>query len=141
MPHADRTKAWTINKLKAATARDLQMAIRLESADQFGRCQCCTCGKIANYKDMHSGHFLGGRTNSIVFREDNLHPQCPRCNHYLSGNLKAYQEYMLNKYGPEKVDELKRLQGKTLKFSREELIEMRIGYRERIKAEMKRLGA
>ena len=135
-----RTDAWSIPKLKGAAARDFQKAVRMEAADANGMCICVTCGARKHYKDMNAGHFVSGRSNGVLFVEENVHVQCVRCNKFLSGNQEAYTEFMLSTYGEETVDAIRAARHKTVQFSRDDLLRMRAGYRDRWKEQEKRLA-
>ena len=121
-------------------AADLQKAIRMESSNDKGICQCVTCGKRDHYKRMNAGHFIGSRVQSILFVEDNIHVQCVSCNQHESGNRDVYLAYMLETYGPEKVQELRALKHSGYKYTREQLADMRETYKARIKLQKARLG-
>lgn len=45
---------------------------------------------------MQAGHL---HHNVLDFDEKNIHCQCSRCNHYLSGNLQKYSARFIDKYG------------------------------------------
>ena len=139
MSESSRTKSWSLPKLKRKTAEDLQKAIRLEAANAEGIVECVTCGARREYRQMHAGHFIGGRTNSILFEESNVHPQCIRCNNFLGGNQESYAAYMVERYGANHVQYLHRLRGESWSWSREELLEMRERYRQRWKTAEARL--
>ena len=64
MPKA-KSKAWKAFSLYIRTRDSIN-----------GMCQCVTCGKVAPIKDMHAGHFLGGRSGSILFDEEMVFAQC-----------------------------------------------------------------
>ncbi len=66
---------------------------------------------------MHAGHFVQGRRNAVLFDERNVHPQCPGCNLYRSGNIINYYPFMLETYGQEVIDELKANKHKETKYS------------------------
>lgn len=70
---------------------------------------CFTCGKKAEGSGMHAGHFITGATCTakLYFDEMNVHAQCYHDNINLSGNWVVYEKNMIEKYGKEKVDELK----------------------------------
>jgi hypothetical protein len=53
---------------------------------------CYTCGKMLEPKETHAGHFIH---NKLDFDERNIHPQCPKCNTFLHGNLGAYAEHLI----------------------------------------------
>ena len=79
---------------------------------------CFTCGLRNNPKDTHCGHFIHGR---LDYNEMNLHCQCPRCNIFLNGNLVEYTMRMIEKYGKDKVDELRMEARKIHPFNRVEV--------------------
>jgi hypothetical protein len=112
----------------------------MESADKNGICQCVTCGKRDDYRKMNAGHFIGSRVQAILLVEDNIHVQCVHCNQHLSGNGAAYVEYMLENYGPEKIQELCTLRHSGYKYTREQLADLRDSYKARIKVQEKRLN-
>ena len=95
-----------------------------------------TCGKVCrwDHKGTHAGHFLAGRRNSILFEEDNVAPQCAHCNEHLSGAQGEYRKWMIAVRGIEIVEHLERLKQQSVSFSRDELVDMRIGYMARLKA-------
>lgn len=121
-------------------AKDLQKAIRMEAADDRGRCRCVTCGKLDDYKRMDAGHFIGSRRQSILFIEQNIHPQCKYCNRHLYGNPVEYEVFMVKRYGRKLVDELRALKNHIVKHTRDELADMRDGYKLRIKKQEGRLS-
>ena len=121
-------------------AKDLQLAIRMEAADSDGICQCVTCPNRGHYKTFHAGHFIPGRRMAVLFVEENVHPQCNRCNTYLSGNVTEYERFIVNTYGESVLESLRNLRHQQHKYTREELADMRDGYKKRIKIQKARLG-
>lgn len=105
---------------------------------KIGHCVCITCGKVLRWdsgiKGMHTGHFIQSRRNSILLEEDNVAPQCSRCNFYLSGNQQAFRKWMIYVRGEDVVTRLERLATESRTFGREELVDLRIGYAARLKA-------
>ena len=72
--------------------------------------ECCTCPRILPWKRMHAGHYFsrglaGG--SGTYFDERNIHLQCALCNAFEQGNPRAYDEFMLRKYGQTVIDELR----------------------------------
>ena len=104
---------------------------------RVGECVCVTCGAVHPWKGnqgkMHTGHFIGSRRNSILFEETNVAPQCALCNRHKNGMPQAFRAWMEFVRGKEEVERLERLRNTTRQFSREELVEMRLGYMERLK--------
>lgn len=86
-----KDKAWSV----------FSKYIRFKYADKDGYCQCVTCGVIKHWKEIHAGHFIDGRNNSVLFDERLVHPQCFHCNSKrpgcLNGNKVAYTLFMLKK--------------------------------------------
>ncbi len=129
----------------------LSKAIRLEAADFEGWCECVTCGATHQWKDVDAGHWIGGRRESILFLEDGINIQCHGCNRYHTRNpfsvsskqrsvSTAYNAYMFDTYGQNRMDELLKLNWKNKKYSLEELLEMIEGYKLRIKVAKKAKG-
>ena len=129
-----------LQTLANLVAKDLQKAIRMESSDDRGRCQCVTCGVVKSYKVMHAGHFVGGRTMGVLFDERNIHPQCAICNLYGGGEQDRYEWFMRMRYGQEVIDELRKRRREIVTITRDELAEMRARYKHRIKIQEVRLG-
>lgn len=108
-------------------------------------CACVTCGKVkrwnAGIKELHTGHFLASRCNSILYEETNVAPQCASCNYYKSGAQAAFKTWMMACRGEEIVQRLHQLKATVRSFTREELVDMRIGYQTRLKAAEERMKA
>lgn len=117
-----KTKAWKL----------FSEIIRRKGADENGNTKCVTCGKVDHWKRMQAGHFIAGRTNSILFEESGVHVQCYRCNVGLSGNVVEYYEFMLKKYGKEEVARLKDLRSQIRKISIPEYEEIIQTYKKRL---------
>ena len=106
---------------------------------------CITCGatKKWNARDINTGHFIAGRTNSILYEEDNVAPQCASCNQHHSGRPLEYRMWMEFIRGREKgedvVGRLQRLKTESRSFDRDELVDMRIQYAARLKAAEERM--
>ena len=93
----------------------------LETTGATDRGVCCTCNRIYHYKELQAGHFIDGRGNSVLFDEDLVHIQCWQCNCAKKGNKDAYTQYMVEKYGQEKVDRFYLLKHMTKSLSAFEL--------------------
>ena len=122
------------------TAALLQKAIRMEAASESGMVRCVTCGKWLHYKSAEGGHFLAGRTASVVLEETNIHVQDNYCNQQLNGNQEAYTRYMINHYGQDEIDRLKALKATTRQWTIEELLALKIEYKKRIATQTIRLS-
>ena len=88
------------------------------------RCTCCTCGKeypAFGIGCIQAGHFIPGRHNSVIFNDKNVHGQCYVCNYRLKGNWSKYYKFMLDTYGQETIDTLRKEDNYIHPFTRDEL--------------------
>jgi len=111
-------------------AKVFQRIVRILAADQHGNCKCVTCGKVLPWNDsgMNAGHFISRSRHSTVFHFINCHPQCAACNDpKRRGNKSAeYERHMLERFGPEVVNDLKEIAAEQLKWTCEDLAEKKI---------------
>lgn len=95
------------------------------------QCKCITCGSIKKSfgrGQIHAGHFIPGRKNSVLFVEEIVHGQCWNCNYNLNGNWVEYERVMIAQHGRDKVEEWKALSRKIIKFTVDELLEIEVKY-------------
>ena len=92
--------------------------IRLRDANKDGYVNCVTCSKLAHWHGdgMQAGHFIAGRTLSLLFDERNCHTQCYGCNVGRNGSYVEYFIYMENRYGRKVIDELRKLKYQSRKY-------------------------
>lgn len=128
-----------IDKVDAEMSR----FIRLFHADQNGTCQCVTCGALRYWKGngMQMGHFVpkGVGASKVRYIPHNCFPQCAACN-CGGGSFRQsfkeqvaqinYTEYMQNELGQDFVDDLKMRKFQTVKYTDDELLEIRALYKE-----------
>lgn len=156
----ERAKQFQIGTYTRRVAGEFQLMIRAEAgadlrpyvtaivdgevrqvARSLGQCVCVTCGKVLPWKGngpwkenaLHTGHFLASRRNSILFEEENVAPQCSHCNYHRDGEQQLFRKWMLAVRGAETVERLERLKTEVRTFTREELVDMRIGFAARLK--------
>lgn len=65
--------------------------------------------------------------------ERNVNAQCVECNRYGGGNPEGYRRGLVNKYGPEVVEELEARRHATVKLSRSDITTRIIMYRNKMK--------
>ena len=157
-----RNPGKTAAKWLSLAATDLQHAIRAEAGlyvgnvkcvvdgkiatvhSPLGQVVCVTCGKVMPWSasGTHAGHFASGRSHGVVLEEHGIFPQCYRCNEILSGNVAAYTIFMLDQYGQDVVDDLRRrannwtlgMEGERVEIfphTIERLAGLRVDYRDR----------
>lgn len=75
--------------------------------------KCCTCPRVGNwFYSMQAGHFIPkgkGGQSGVAFDERNVHAQCKDCNGFHQGKALEYLDYMMEEYGYEVVQELRKL--------------------------------
>ena len=111
--------------------KEFSRYIRLRDSDCYGIAECRTCGDKKHWKQVHAGHFLAGRGESILFEETGCHAQCPICNMVLDGNFKRYKAFIALEYGVGEVNRLERLKGAILKRSASDYNKLAREFREK----------
>lgn len=126
-------KKATLKSLKNKCWKVFSEFIRKRGADEGGTNTCITCGAQKFWKELHAGHFVGGRTNAVLFNEEIVHPQCLTCNVFLSGNYGPYTLKMIDMYGRERVEEFLSLKHQVLKYTRSDLEALIESYKEKLR--------
>ncbi len=95
---------------------------------------CCTCGAVKSWIRMDAGHFKGrgiGGGSGAYFDERNIHLQCKPCNGFKQGAYAEYEQFLIDKYGPEIIDELNRKHVTGLDMRPIAMMAMEVFYKER----------
>lgn len=92
---------------------------------------CVTCKLPFPFKELQAGHFVGGRTNALLFDEEIVYTQCAKCNLYLKGNYQAYTLFMLKEVGEEVVEEMLTRKNISLKLTKEDFDEIAAKYKKK----------
>jgi len=112
-------KLKTVSKLKKELDRVFSIYIRLREANEYGMCQCFTCGVVKHYKDgMQNGHFQSRRHHSTRWNEQNCQVQCVKCNMFGQGEQFKFALGLNAMYGEGTAEELEYLARNTVKLSR-----------------------
>lgn len=127
-----RKKKPTLRSVKAKCWKVFSEYIRRKDADEDGTAYCFTCGSPKFWKELHAGHFIGGRTNAVLFNEEIVKPQCLTCNVFLGGNYGPYTLKMLDLHGREKVEEFMALKHKPMKYMRTDIEELICCYKQKL---------
>ena len=90
----------------------MSVYIRLKYANEFGMCQCYTCGAYIKWKaprphGAHNGHFIKRGNNNKRFDEKNCRVQDYECNVVKNGNDKIFAQKLNEEAGYDIVSELK----------------------------------
>jgi len=84
--------------------------IRQKFADSEGMVKCVSCPTVLHWKEAHCAHFVGRAKKATRWLEENLQTACPSCNVYRKeDHMREYTLYMLDFYGREFIDELKKM--------------------------------
>ena len=111
---------------------EAQAAVNAYIRERDAKEYCISCGRWHNGQ-WHAGHFRTvGAAGHLRFNEDNIHKQCAPCNNDLSGNLVNYRIKLIKKIGINRVDALES-NNAIHKWTREELIEMKLRYKQKLK--------
>ena len=83
-------------------AKYIKLRDALKTTGDIFFVRCITCGDLNPIEEMHAGHGIPGRTNSILFDEDLVNGQCALCNCSRGGEYQVYKHVLLIRYGHEK---------------------------------------
>ncbi len=124
-----------LSQYEAEARKEFQSFIRLRDKDL----PCISCGCLTA-KQWDGGHFLKAELfTGLIFNERNCHKQCSRCNDFFSGNELEYRDGLIKRYGLTYVQEIEVLKpiSRQYKFTKEELVKIKLKYKERIKFYLK----
>lgn len=119
----------TLRGLKERCWKVFSEYVRRKDADSGGTNYCFTCGAPKFWKELHAGHFVGGRTNAVLFNEEIVKPQCLTCNVFMNGNYSAYTLKMIDLHGRPKVEEFLALRHQVKKYTRADLEDLIAAYK------------
>ena len=100
-----------------------------------GYTNCISCGKplTLNTHDCQAGHYIPISVSSrLRFEEDNVWPQCSRCNKFMEGNSANYRDSLVDILGIDRVEEIESLRHDMKKYTRNELVDMIFDYKEKL---------
>lgn len=80
--------------------------LRVLEESSHGFAKCVTCGRILPVSQMDGGHYIPRRHRHSELDPRNVHAQCRYCNRFLNGNLIAYREWMVKRYGEDAVSKM-----------------------------------
>ena len=124
-------KKRTITSYKKSLDRIFSIYIRKRDSNNEGYGQCCTCGEWLYWKNGDAGHYISRKHNNTRYHERNVHLQCRKCNR--GGERGAsYAKFLVEKYGPDILNELSCLEHKTKRWFVWELEELIEQYKEKL---------
>jgi len=132
----------TIPNLQATLWPIMALYIKQNHSHDGEWCTCITCGKAIQIGsiDCQAGHFIPRSYSPTKYEEDNLRPQCARCNgassqgHFAkySGRPIEFERALRLEIGDERVDELKMMSTELWKWDRFYLIDKIEYYKEQL---------
>ena len=100
-----------------------------------GYVACVSCGEVKLWSQLQAGHYVRASAGmNTYFDEQNVHPQCCRCNIFLDGNLAPYALFMLKTYGNGILAALDERRRVVRKISTSEYLELIEAYKSKLKA-------
>lgn len=126
-----RHKLKTLGQFEAEAKKVFQRWVRLR--DESSGCVSCPTTEIELFD---GGHYKKAEIYSgVIFDERNCHKQCRKCNRFLGGNELMFREGLIKRYGLDFVNQLEIYANLTRnnKYTREELIEIKRYYAEKIR--------
>lgn len=122
-----KNKKLPAKKIKYSTLQDkadkaMSQYIRQKYAVD-GYCECVSCRRWFKWEEMDCGHFIPKKRAAILrYVEENIAPECRGCNRFDEAHLIGYYEWMLEMYGKDKIDELRKEAKKTLSQSQKYIL-------------------
>lgn len=109
-------KKCSLSTLQAKADSAMSLYIRMKHADEHGYCKCVSCKRVFRWQEMDAGHFVPkSRGAAVRWIEENVWPECRGCNRFSHDHLIGYTLHMIDYYGKEKIEELKREARRVLK--------------------------
>ena len=102
-------KKQTLSTVRNKALMLMQLLRRLQDATDNGYVYCISCGAILHYSQAQGGHYIPRRHRATELEEDNINPQCARCNGFLSGNQILYRDNLVKTIGVERVERLENM--------------------------------
>ena len=122
-------KKLSLSEAKERTWKAFSLYIRLKDADPQGMVICYTCDNKYHYKKVNAGHGIAGRTNSILFEEKIVRPQCVGCNMWGGGKYGVFTRKLIDELGFKEYDVMVTQSRQTRKFTVDELLELEEKYK------------
>lgn len=109
--------------------------IRSKDADHAGMVDCFTCGVTKNWKyEIDAGHFQSRGKYETRWNEQNVKPQCKRCNGFRGGEQYRFAKNLDALYGEGTAEWLEFESNQSARFTNEELLVKIKHYTELVKS-------
>jgi len=109
--------------------------IRSKDADHAGMVDCFTCGVTKNWKyEIDAGHFQSRGKYETRWNEQNVKPQCKRCNGFRGGEQYRFAKNLDALYGEGTAEWLEFESNQPARFTNDELLVKIKHYTELVKS-------
>jgi len=116
-----RVKQVALSTLRRKLDKVFSLWIRRRDADDKGMGRCYTCNR---YALLEASHFIPRQHQATRWDEHNVHGACSYCNRWQHGNLAEYYLALVRQYGQRIADGLMELKRTTVKFTRQDLLDL-----------------
>lgn len=82
---------------------------------------CISCGQALRFDYCDAGHYIPRTHTATRWNVYNVNAQCYTCNRLLDGNIAAYRQGLIKRYGIEVVERLEKLKHTTVKVSNRDI--------------------
>lgn len=127
-----KLKLKTLGQYEKEAKKEFQKWVRMRDK----HLPCISCG-TTTASQWDGGHYFKAELYSgLIFHEDNCHKQCSRCNKDLHGNEANYRIGLVKRIGVERVKWLEENKDRlrVYKFTKQELTDIKIKYKQLIKS-------
>lgn len=128
-----KIKEKSISKLMKELDAVFSKWVRESEADEYGYCECYTCGNKHKISSMNAGHFLPRKIMPTRWDEMNVKPQCVPCNYTRQGEPQKFREHLVKDYGEDAVKRLEMRRHNLMKMGRFEYEMMISKYKKKMK--------
>lgn len=123
----------TYAKLKKELDKVFSLYIRHYYADDYGLVECYTCHNKKHIKEIQAGHFQSRKHTATRWHENNVRPQCPRCNLFSQGEQYLFGVKLQAEIGDYMFNELLREAKTSQKYTKSDLEYLISYYKKKLK--------
>jgi hypothetical protein len=102
------------------------------------KCECCGKQYEPNSSGLHCSHFFGRASRATRWMQDNAAAHCFYCHQKLGANPVLFRDWIVNRLGEERVNQLQRLHNTPIKLTKQDLADINADLRSQLKEQ--RLG-
>lgn len=129
--HKRNFNSVSIKKLEKDLVIIHSLYVRLKNANKYGILNCFVCNKPIHYTKAHNSHYIDRLHRATRYLDENCHESCPSCNAIHNENKEPYKQ-ALERWRKGTVEFLEKLKHKTYKFTRNELEQLIIEYKNKV---------